>query len=257
MVILNFPLGGLDMAFFRGILFLFWFLLVTMVLAGPLFLLTFLVYPFDRSGNLPHLYLRIWGRLSLIFIPVKIRDAGKILKGGVLFVSNHQGNLDILILNGYLKSQFRWISKKSLFSVPVIGWAMYCAGYIPLERGNREDADRMIGSAVRRLGRGTSIVIFPEGTWGNPDGTLRRFKTGFIVIARSARVPIQPITITGSTRVQPQDSMKLYPGTLGLRIGDPVYPEEFGPLSDEELLELIRGRIERNLFRNGESPEAN
>jgi 1-acyl-sn-glycerol-3-phosphate acyltransferase len=55
-------------------------------------------------------------------------------EGPVIILSNHQGAYDIPVLQAFIPMQFRWVAKKSLFSIPVIGWSMRFAGYIEIER---------------------------------------------------------------------------------------------------------------------------
>ncbi|MCK7511505.1 MAG: 1-acyl-sn-glycerol-3-phosphate acyltransferase [Desulfobacterales bacterium] len=97
-----------------------------------------------------------------------------------IFMSNHQSNFDIPVLLGHLPVQFRWLAKAELFNIPVFGRAMRGAGYISIDRADREAAFESLRQAAETIRNGVSIMIFPEGT-RSLDGTLqalqeRRFR---------------------------------------------------------------------------------
>ena len=80
---------------------------------------------------------RAWAKMLMLISGVKISITGidKIPKeGGLIFASNHQGALDILILLAFLPRYFRFVAKSSLFKIPFFGWYMSVAGYVPIER---------------------------------------------------------------------------------------------------------------------------
>jgi len=56
-------------------------------------------------------------------------------------MANHQSDFDVLIVLAHLPGQFRWIVKKELFHIPILGRAMQSAGYIEIDREDREKAD--------------------------------------------------------------------------------------------------------------------
>src|SRR6266567_4094508 len=93
---------------------------------------------FDRSGALYHRHARGWSRVGLRLAGIKLEVVGteKVPVGSpVIFMSNHQGNFDILALFLAIPQRFSWIAKEELFRIPVFGHSMARAGYIPLKRG--------------------------------------------------------------------------------------------------------------------------
>ncbi len=208
--------------------------------------LHFVIHGFD---NIMHFIIRYWGKLGLIFHPVKIIGSENLLKNqAVIVISNHQSNFDIPLFNGYLKIQFRWLAKAELFRIPVFGWVMKMIGYIPVDRGNREKAKRSIDKAAQKIINGTSVVIFPEGTWGKPDGTMIKFKKGSYHLAQKSHVPIIPVTIVGSNKINPNDNdLKINFGKIKMIIDKPIYYNEYQNLSAEQFLDNIKGIIQKNL----------
>jgi 1-acyl-sn-glycerol-3-phosphate acyltransferase len=167
----------------------------------------------------------------------------------VIFMSNHQGNFDILALFQAIPRRFAWIAKEELFRVPVFGHSMARAGYVPLDRsaGGRK-ALKSMDNAAALIREGRSVVVFPEGT-RTPDGELLPFKQGGFLLAGKAGVPIVPITINGSMRINPKNHLELYPGTIKIRIGDPVPTVGVAGRDRERLMEQVRLAIDAGLER--------
>ena len=131
-------------------------------------------------------------------------------EGPYIFMSNHQGSYDIFALLGYLPFQFKWLAKKELFSIPILGWAMTAAGYISIDReGTRETVEAM-NKAAQKIREGMSVVIFPEGS-RSPDGSIQPFKKGGFTLAVKSKVPIVPIAIAGSREIMPKDQIDHQP----------------------------------------------
>lgn len=137
---------------------------------------------------------------------------------------NHVSHFDVFALLGYLNIQFRWTAKKELFSIPLLGLAMRRAGYILIDRSRHDRAMASMREAADKIGKGTSIVIFPEGT-RSCDGSLQHpLKKGGFHLAIDSGVPIVPVTIIGSRDVLPKHGKRVKPGTIILNIGKPVHP---------------------------------
>lgn len=133
-------------------------------------------------------------------------------EGHYVFMLNHQSQLDIMI--GYWllwKHKVRFLAKKSLWSVPVFGWAMWGAGHIPIDRSNRRVAMKSIENAVAIVKGGVSPIVFPEGTRSSDFSKLQEFKTGGIILALKTGLPVAPVVISGMGDVLPKGSWKLNP----------------------------------------------
>src|SRR3989344_8926187 len=102
-----------------------------------LFMLVIISLIFDRSGKDMHSIGRLWSR-SLLFlsgVTVEVKGLENILTDKPqIFASNHQGAFDILALQAFIPIQFRWVAKRSLFKIPIIGWSMSLAGYVSMDR---------------------------------------------------------------------------------------------------------------------------
>lgn len=170
---------------------------------------------FDSSGRAYAWHARLWARLALALNMVKVTVAGteNIPDGPVIFMSNHQSNFDILSLLSSMPRQIHWIAKKELFEIPVFGPSMRRGGYIPLDRGDGRKALQSMDEAAATIRQGKSVVMFPEGT-RSTDQKLLPFKRGGFILARKAGVPVIPVTINGSGRVNPPNQIRLYSGDI-------------------------------------------
>jgi len=211
--------------------------------------LAFLTFPFDRKGNVIHLYARLWGRLILWAsgVKVKVRGFERIAPGRpYIFMANHLSAYDIFVLLSELPVQFRWLAKAELFRIPVLGWAMGTAGYISLDRSEPKKAYRSMEEAARRIREGTSVVIFPEGT-RSKDGRLQPFLKGGFTLAVKSQVPIVPISISGTWEIMPPQSRKVRKGDVEVVVGEPIETKGYTMKEREELMKRVSEAIRANL----------
>src|ERR1039457_3928004 len=190
----------------RARFFLMIFAPLTVLIALSSIICTFI----DRSGVLYHRHARLWSFIGLRLAGIKLEVTGaeKVPAGPLIFMSNHQGNFDILTLFQAIPQRFSWIAKEELFKIPIFGHSMARAGYIPLDRGDGRRALKSMEAAANLIRGGQSVVIFPEGT-RTPDGELLPFKKGGFLLASKAGVPIIPVTINGSMRINPKNRLAL------------------------------------------------
>lgn len=148
-------------------------------------------------------------------------------KTSYVFIANHQGAFDIWAIYGYLNHNFKWLMKKSLEKVFLIGYACKKAGHVFVDNSNIAGIKETIEEAEDTLKDGMSLVIFPEGsrTW---DGKMRPFKRGAFMLAGEFRLPIVPITIDGSFTAMPRTTYNVTPTTITMTIHKPIFPGERG-----------------------------
>jgi len=207
-----------------------------------------IAYLFDRSGKTGHGIARLWAKIIVWVSGVKVKTEGLEHvrgEGPFLFMSNHQGSYDIFALEAYLPFHFKWLAKKELFSIPVLGWAMAAAGYIPIDReGTRKTVEAM-NEAARKIQEGMSLVIFPEGS-RSPDGSIQPVKKGVFTSAIISKVPIIPIAITGSREIMPKEKMTITSGEIRIRIDPPIETQNYSLKDRKFLMEKVRLTISKN-----------
>jgi 1-acyl-sn-glycerol-3-phosphate acyltransferase len=157
-------------------------------------------------------------------------------------MANHRSNFDIPVLLSCLPIQFRWLAKAELFKIPIFGRAMSGAGYVKIDRSNRESAFRSIDEVAAKMKNGVSVMIFPEGT-RSQDGSLKPFKKGGFVMAVDTGAPIVPIILRGTRSIMTKGSWRINPDKVALSIEKPIDTSEFTRDTKEDLIKKVRGVI--------------
>jgi len=210
-------------------------------------IIALIVSIFDNRGEKVHAIGRFWAGMHLKACGIKVTIDGidNIKRPPYIFMCNHQSALDIYALLASLPLSFKWIAKRQLFVIPFIGWAMKRAGYISLDRENPREALKAIEDAARKIREGMNIIIFPEGT-RSKDGTLLPFKKGGFSLALRAGVPIIPVGITGTSRLQPKGSfIPRQKGVIFINIGSEIDIADKGKSAKTEVMNELRLEIER------------
>lgn len=165
-----------------------------------------------------------WSRLHLWALGIRVEYAGGPPPEEALpcvFVANHQSIVDMWAIAVRLPTSTRFVAKKSLFRIPIFGWAIRAGGFIPIDRSNKDKAIGSLALAGEALERGNSIVLFAEGTRSR-DGRLRPFKKGPFLLAMHAEVPIVPIAISGAGSIVRPSSIVVNPGTVKVTFLPPI-----------------------------------
>ena len=152
---------------------------------------------------------------------IKIEGREKVPSGVCLFVANHTSFADPVGTVWAIPRRIAILAKKSLFSIPLIGWAFRLAKFVPVDRSHRESAMASVDLAAERMKQGISFLAYPEGT-RSYDGRLLPFKKGVFIMAIKAGVQIVPMGQAGAHRIAPKKSLKIHPGEVIVRFGDPI-----------------------------------
>jgi 1-acyl-sn-glycerol-3-phosphate acyltransferase len=215
-----------------------WVCFATLVAGTIVIALSFFV----RSGDPLHKIARFWGRSILVASRIKVTVKGMSNidpESPYIYMPNHQSNFDIPVLLGHLTVQFRWLAKMELFKIPIFGRAMRKAGYISIDRNNRESAFESLAAAANQIKNGVSVLIFPEGTRSR-DGNIRPFKKGGFVMAIDAGVPIVPVVITGTRAIMPKGKFRVYKGHVNMDIQKPIRTSTYTRGTKEALMESVK-----------------
>jgi 1-acyl-sn-glycerol-3-phosphate acyltransferase len=183
----------------------------------------------------------IWSRIVCILAlcPVKVTGRENIQKGkSCVFVSNHQGAIDIFLIYGHLGAPIKWMMKKGLAKIPFVGLACRMAGFIFVDYSSARNAQKSVEEAESKLMRGYSLIIFPEGG-RTTDGHIRQFKRGAYQIAVDLQLPLIPITLNGPYKVMPSGSLDIRPHRIEMTIHPPVIPHKIEDNNKENLQSLV------------------
>ena len=207
------------------------------IVLGALSLTSMLV---DRRGHFAHGCARLWSWLILATTGVRVRVDGHELVApdqSYVFVSNHQSIYDFPILITSIPAQLRIIAKASLSSFPVLGWHLRYTGHLLIDRARAgratldvdmalevAEVSTTLDSVAGLMGRGHSLIVFPEGTRSG-DGKVRRFKRGLFSLAIEAGLPVVPVAVIGSRHVMRKDRLMTCPGDVELVIHEPLFTD--------------------------------
>ena len=166
----------------------------------------------------------------------------------VVFCCNHQSNIDPPILFQALHPRLHILFKRELTKLPLLGRAFQIGGFVPIDRGSREQSMVAIDEAAASLKRGNSFLTFPEGTRSRT-GALLPFKRGPFLMALKAQVPVVPVAIQGAAEAMRKGSRVIRPVIVTVRIGEPVETRGMDLDDRERLADMVRGRVEALLAK--------
>lgn len=141
-----------------------------------------------------------WGKLMCrcLLLPVSVEGREHLdPRQSYVFVANHQGPFDIFLIYGYLGRNFKWMMKKALRRLPLVGYACEKGGHVFVDKSGPKAIARTYAQARRSLRGGTSLVVFPEGA-RTFTGHMGVFRRGAFQLADELQLPVVPITIDGS-----------------------------------------------------------
>lgn len=202
------------------------------------------------TGNVLPLYnaAQTIVRIGYFLARIRIEVRGRELippNTACVFMSNHVSNLDPPALIPNIPGRTSAFLKRSLMSVPVLGWGLQQAEFIPVDRsGDRESAQESVAEARQVLARGIHITTFVEGTRSR-DGRMLPFKKGPFYLAMEAGAPCVPVSIWGTEKMMSKGSISIHPGTAHVIFHAPLNPASFE--TREDLMAAVRSAIASGL----------
>jgi 1-acyl-sn-glycerol-3-phosphate acyltransferase len=184
-------------------------------------------------------------RLALALAGIRWRVVGREHLSGtaVVYCSNHESNVDPPVLFEALHPRLKILYKAELRKFPIMKTAFDVAGFVAVDRGDREQAMASIAKGSDSLRRGNSFLIFPEGTRSRT-GHLLPFKKGGFIMAIKAQAPIVPVAVSGGRSAMRKGSWIVRPVMVDVKIGDPVETRGMSLDERDQLIEIVRTRIE-------------
>lgn len=227
------------------------------LIAGPVFVVvTFVTALITLAGTFlgrrdfwGYWPAHIWSRFTCMLFLMRVKVTGRENidpKQSYVFVANHQGAYDIWSIYGYLNHNFKWLMKKELEKIFLVGWACKKAGHVFVDDSSIAGIKDTIAQSEKTLKDGMSVVIFPEGsrTW---DGKMIDFKRGAFMLAAEFKLPVVPLTIDGSFKAMPRFTYLMTPTTIRLTIHPPIWPDPDKGFNTKRLMSECRETIQSAL----------
>lgn len=233
----------------KDIIKVIWTLITTVVYTTALGIPAIVMGLFSNTGKAPYFMARPWAWLIMTTNRVKLQVEGLeniVKRRSYVFISNHASNLDPLAIARALPHTLRFVGKKSLLKVPILGLACRLGKIIFIDRGDPSKAVETINKAISDLKDGISAFFFAEGT-RSLDGKLLPFKKGGIIFALKTKLPIVPIAVVGSHNILPKKGLRIRPGVLKVVIGKPIDTTLYTEQDKDTLLTKIRDTIGKTL----------
>ncbi len=222
-----------------------WAVLVAFVVTIPLASLVLLIAAVRSTSPLIDPVIRFWSRLLLRAAGVDLRTERMETidrKQRYILVANHYSYFDIPVIIASVPQPIRFMAKISLFKIPIFGWALGRAGFIPIDRKNRRTAVKSFDLAAERIRKGNTIVVFPE-EGRTRTREMRRFQRGGFLLALKGELPILPLAIDGTYEVMRVGVKRITPGTVTVKVGQPISTAGRSVREKEHLAEEARAQI--------------
>ena len=225
-----------------------WLAVVAISITIPLAVLTIAVAIVKSTSPLIDRIVHFWARTLVTAAGIEL-DTENLERIDAttryILVCNHYSWIDIpCILAAVPQQPIRFMAKVSLFKVPIFGWALARAGFIPIDRKNRSKAKQSFDLAAERIRKGNTIVIFPE-EGRSRYREMKPFQRGAFLLAIKSHKTIVPMALDSTFDRWPVGSFwNIRPGTVTLRVGTPIETANMTVRDKERLLTEARTQIE-------------
>ncbi len=195
------------------------------------------------------------GPLLRVLWPTRVTGIENVpAEGGAILASNHLAVADSFFMPNRVPRRVTFPAKQEYFTEPgfkgrLKKWFFTGAGQFPIDRSGGTAAQAAIDTAVRLLREGHLLGIYPEGT-RSPDGRLYKGKTGVARIALEARVPVIPVAMVGTEKVNPIGSRMWWPRRLEIHFGEPLdFSRYDGMDRDRYVLRAVTDEVMTDVMR--------
>ncbi len=224
-------------------------LAVALVLYVASFIALVVCYPFDKKRVVVHT-LSTWitdAVFGLSGIKRKVIGMEHIdPNASYVMVLNHNSMADIITIYN-LPLVFKWVSKKEVYRIPIIGRLLFAHGDIVINRASTKEAMNLVHSKGKEwLSKGASVAIFPEGT-RSKDREIHNFKAGAFILAKDAGVPILPIVLDNTDKMMRKGFFMNWSNRITIKVLPPIPAEEVSERSVKEVMAEVHDSMVNTL----------
>lgn len=217
-------------------------LVVAVVLYVASFIALVVCYPFDKKRVVVH-KISVWITDALFGLSgIKRRVIGMENidpNASYVMVLNHNSMADIITIYN-LPLVFKWVSKREVYRIPIVGRLLFAHGDIVINRASTKEAMNLVHTKGKEwLAKGASVSIFPEGT-RSKDREIHNFKAGAFILAKDAGVPILPIVLDNTDKMMRKGFFMNWSNKITIRILPPIPAEEVSKRDIKDVMAEVR-----------------
>jgi len=180
--------------------------------------------------------------IVLIILGLNVRNRHNLPKAGpAIIAANHNSHLDTMVLFSLYPlskvHKLRPVAAADYFlSNPILAWfSLNVIGIIPITRAEKVDKNEIFSGCHAALDHGDILILFPEGTRGEPEQTSKLKKGIYYLVKDRASTPITPIVTHGLGRALPRGEALFVPFNCDVVIGEPISPSD----TSDEMISLL------------------
>ncbi|MFV7790783.1 lysophospholipid acyltransferase family protein [Aliarcobacter lanthieri] len=171
--------------------------------------------------NHTHKVIKIWMKVQMFFLGIKLVQEGTLDESCDLIIINHQSMLDIIVMEHIHNRHIAWVAKKEITDLFFFGHIIKAPKMISVDRENKAGLIHLLSEVKDRLEKGRPIAMFPEGT--RSDGTfMGEFKAGAKMVGNKYNLKVQPVVMFNTRNIINSQKMEASPGVVKVIYLDPV-----------------------------------
>src|ERR1041385_918292 len=201
-----------------------WVAVVALVVTIPLATCVMLIAFIRSTSPWIDRIIRVWARSLVRLAGIDLRTERMETVDRAqryILVANHYSYFDIPAIIAAVPQPIRFMAKISLVKIPIFGWALGRAGFIPIDRKNRRTAVKSFDLAAERIRKGNTIVIFPE-EGRSRYREMRTFQRGAFLLAIKAGMQMMPIAVDGTFDIFRVGAKRITPGKVTVKVGEMI-----------------------------------
>ena len=175
--------------------------------------------------NHTHKVIKIWMKIQIKLLGIKIETVGQIDESCDLVLMNHQSLLDIIVMEHIHNRDLAWVAKKEIADLFFFGHIIKAPRMISIDRENKAGIMHLFKEVKDRLEKKRPIAMFPEGT--RSDGTqMLKFKAGAKMVGNKFKLKVQPIVMLNTRNIVDSKKLTAAPGTVKIIYLDPIQADK-------------------------------